>query len=81
MKKDKAEKDLDVGALLIGMDEPELEEGEEGDGAEETEDANPADVAREAMSGLKAALAGDDLDAQVSAFRTAMQAVNMYDEE
>lgn len=80
MKKD-GKKDLDVGALLIGMDEPELEEETEGGAEEEGEDASPAEVAREAMASLKEALAGDNLDAQVSAFRTAVQAVSMYDEE
>lgn len=78
MKQD-GKKDLDVGALLIGMDEPELDDGE-GE-SEVVEDASPKDVAREAMGAFQAALKGDDLDEQVSAFRTLMDACNMYDNE
>lgn len=74
--KGKAEKDLDIGALLIGMDEPDIEDGED-DG----EDASHEDVAAAAMEEFKTALKGDDTSAQVSAFRTLMDACRMYDKE
>jgi hypothetical protein len=77
MKKD-GKKDLDIGALLIGMDEPG---GEGEDGEAEESDASHQEIARDAMGAFRESLKGDDLDAQVSAFRTLMDACRMYEEE
>lgn len=70
-------KDLDIGALLIGTAEPEMDDGE----SEESDDASHQEIAREAMGAFKESLKGDDVDEQVSAFRTLMDACRMYEEE
>ena len=79
MKKD----GLDIGALLIGTDDDSAMEEGEGDG-EESAEVDHMGMKREAMGAFREALKGDDLDEQVRAFETMMQACGMsgpYSEE
>jgi hypothetical protein len=80
---EKKAKEFDVGALLVGEDMDTGETEEPGEDA--TAEVDPMEMKREAMSALAAAMKGDDLDAQVSAFETMMEACGLsapaYSEE
>lgn len=71
----KNEKDLDVGALLLGTDDGPGED--EDGGEEEAGEVDAAAMKREAALALRDALKGDDADALVSAFETMIEACGL----